>query len=102
MGRRSRARAREAAPATPAPRSERSGRLLRSLNPIKAPTRARTFQAAAAFAVAAVIMALLGWATGNDGWFSAVVPLALLGALWGVRALTMPADQPGDARPSRR
>jgi hypothetical protein len=102
MGRRSRARVREAGPATPAPRPDRGGRLLRALNPIKAPTRSRTFQAAGAFAVAAVVMALLGWATGNDGWFSAVVPLALLGALWGVRALTMPADEPGPARPSRR
>jgi hypothetical protein len=95
MGRRSRARTRAADPAGPP--AEAGGRsLARRLNPIRVPTRARTRNGAIAFALASALFALLDWLTGASGLRGGVIPLAILAVLWGIRALTMPADAPPD------
>jgi hypothetical protein len=99
MGRRSRARERAArpAPAQPAAAAEagRPGRgLLGMLNPFsfQRPTRSRVRWAAVAFAVLAVLFAVLGWATGTGAWFNSAVLLAILALLWGARAAFMRED----------
>jgi hypothetical protein len=99
MGRRSRARERAArpAPAQPAAAAE-AGRprrgLLGMLNPFsfQRPTRSRVRWAAVAFAVLAVLFAVLGWATGTGAWFNSAVLLAILALLWGARAAFMRED----------
>jgi hypothetical protein len=99
MGRRSRARERAArpAPAQPAAAAE-AGRprrgLLGMLNPFsfQRPTRSRVRWAAVAFAVLAVLFAVLGWATGTGAWFNSAVLLAILALLWGARAVFMRED----------
>ncbi|HYY81734.1 MAG TPA: hypothetical protein VFD04_21510 [Actinomycetes bacterium] len=95
MGRRSRTRAREGGTDAGAGRApEHRPGLASRLNPIKVPTRARTRNAAIAFAVASAVFAVLDLTTGSSGLRGAVIPLAILAVLWGVRAWTMPPDQP--------
>jgi fatty acid desaturase len=105
MGRRSRARDRAEepttrVPATPGGLGNSPGwRLLHRLNPIKSPPgRARVRNAAIAFAVAAVLFGILGWATGLSGFFNPAVLLAILALVWGLYWLTMrdePAEEQG-------
>jgi hypothetical protein len=95
MGRRSRARAREAAPSAPAtarrgPGESPGWRLLHRLNPIKTPpSRTRVRLAAVVFGAGAAVLALVGWATGSSAWFNPAVSLAVLAVVWAVFALTM-------------
>jgi hypothetical protein len=99
MGRRSRARARAAEPATAPPpsgpaTSAPAGRrrsLLQLLNPFKLrpPSRTRVRYAAAGFGLSAVLFAALGWLTGEPSWFNSAVLLAILALAWGVRAALM-------------
>jgi hypothetical protein len=92
MGRRSRVRkATVAPPATPGGVGESPGwGLLHRLNPIKTPpTRTRVRIAAAAFAVGAVALALVGWVTGRGSWFNPAVSLGILAAVWGLFSLTI-------------
>ena len=100
MGRRSRAREREAtavaarpAPATPA-RSEGRRSRLGFLNPFKfqRPSRSRVRYAAAGFGLSAVLFAVLGWVTGEVAWFNSAVLLVVLALAWGARALFMGED----------
>jgi fatty acid desaturase len=105
MGRRSRARDRAeepttGVPATPGGLGNSPGwRVLHRLNPIKSPPgRARVRNAAIAFAVAAVLFGILGWATGLSGFFNPAVLLAILALVWGLYWLTMrdePAEEQG-------
>jgi fatty acid desaturase len=97
MGRRSRARERAArpAPAQPAAAAGRPRRgLLGMLNPFsfQRPTRTRVRYAAIAFAVLAVLFAVLGWVTGTGAWFNSAVLLVILALLWGARAAFMRED----------
>ena len=97
MGRRSRARERAArpAPAQPAAAAGRPRRsLLGRLNPFsfQRPTRTRVRYAAIAFAVLAVLFAVLGWVTGTGAWFNSAVLLVILALLWGTRAVFMRED----------
>jgi Flp pilus assembly protein TadB len=89
MGRRSRARDRAATAATtqaraaaPAPRRS----WLRQLNPFKFRelNRRRARAGAAGFGLAALLFAVLGWATGQPAWFSSAVLLAILALVWGI------------------
>jgi hypothetical protein len=91
MGRRSRARDRaataeaaQARAAAAAPARRRSW--LRQLNPFKfrEMTRRRARAGAAGFGLAALLFAVLGWATGQPAWFSSAVLLAILAVVWGV------------------
>jgi fatty acid desaturase len=67
--------------------------LLHKLNPIKTPpTRARVRIAAAAFAAGAVVLAVIGWATGQRSWFNPAVSLGILALVWGLFSLTMRGD----------
>jgi hypothetical protein len=78
-------------PATPGGIGDSSGwGLLHKLNPIKTPpTRTRVRIAAAAFAAGAVVLAVVGWATGQRSWFNPAVSLAILALVWGLFSLTM-------------
>jgi fatty acid desaturase len=103
MGRRSRARDRAEeptarVPATPGGLGSSPGwGLLHRLNPIKsAPGRARVRNAAAAFAVAAALLGILGWATGLSGFFNPAALLAILALVWGLYWLTMRDEEPAD------
>jgi hypothetical protein len=103
MGRRSRAREREAAsavagpePAAPAPPRRRGW--TRLLNPFKFRRldRARALAVAVGFGLAAVALAVVGWLTEDAAWFSSAVFLAVLAVVWGVSALLLPKlDRPG-------
>ena len=73
----------------PDPGRKPSGsRAMRALNPIKAPTRARTRNAALAFLGLAVVLVVLGL-TLNPAYLRPAVLLALLALVWGLRSLTM-------------
>lgn len=78
-------------PATPGGSGDSPGwGLLHKLNPIKTPpTRTRVRIAAAAFAAGAVVLAVVGWATGQRSWFNPAVSLAILAVVWGLFSLTM-------------
>jgi hypothetical protein len=92
MGRRSRQRRGTATPpATPGGLDDSPGwGLLHRLNPIKTPPgRARVRIAAAAFAAGAVVLALVGWATGRGAWFNPAIYLAILALVWGLYSLTI-------------
>ena len=93
MGRRSRARERAArpAPAQPVAAAGQPRRgLLGMLNPFSfQPTRSRVRWAAIAFAVLAVLFAVLGWVTGTGAWFNSAVLLVILAVVWGARAAFM-------------
>ena len=99
MGRRARARERDrVAASAPAARpaaapQRRSGRLS-ALNPFKLRelNRRRARAGAAGFGLAALLFAVLGWATGQPAWFSSAVLLAILALLWGARAAFMGED----------
>ena len=101
MGRRSRARAREAAApvaaaapeATPAPR--RRG-WLSTANPFKLRqlTRSRARAGAVAFGVLALVCVLLGRAFEDVAWYSSAVLLAVLTVVWGVTATLLRNDDP--------
>jgi hypothetical protein len=91
VGRRSRARrAAGAPPATPGGIGDSPGwGLLHRLNPIKSPPgRTRVRIAAAAFAVGAVALAMVGWVTGRGAWFNPAGSLAILAVVWGLYSLT--------------
>jgi hypothetical protein len=67
--------------------------LLHRLNPIKTPPgRTRVRIAAAAFAAGAVVLALVGWVTGQGSWFNSAISLAILAAVWGLFSLTIRED----------
>jgi len=88
------ARGRGTAP--PPPRRPRRGRLRRrrpgggagcgGLNPFKLRelNRRRARAGAAGFGLAALLFAVLGWATGQPAWFSSAVLLAILALVWGI------------------
>ena len=91
MGRRSRARERaataeaaQARAAAAAPARRRSW--LRQLNPFKfrEMSRRRARAGAAGFGLAALLFAVLGWATGQPAWFSSAVLLTILALVWGI------------------
>jgi hypothetical protein len=95
MGRRSRARERDAAAAVaspegqvPAPRRRNWARLL---NPFKLRRldRSRALAGAAGFGLGAVLFAVFGWLTEDLAWFSSAVLLALLALVWGVSAFLL-------------
>ena len=98
MGRRSRAREREATvvAARPAPATPAEGRRSRLgfLNPFKfqRPSRSRVRYAAVGFGLSAVLFAVLGWVTGEAALFNSAVLLAVLALVWGARALFMRED----------
>jgi len=95
VGRRSRARkATVSPPATPGGIGESPGwGLLHRLNPIKAPpTRTRVRLTAAAFGAGAVVLALVGWATGRGSWFNSAISLGILAVVWGLFSLTIRED----------
>jgi hypothetical protein len=98
MGRRSRAREREATAvvARPAPATPAEGRRSRLgfLNPFKfqRPSRSRVRYAAIGFGLSAVLFAVLGWVTGEPAWFNSAVLLAVLALAWGTRAFFMRED----------
>ena len=95
MGRRSRARrAAVTPPAKPGGIGDSSGwGLLHRLNPIKSPPgRTRVRIAAAAFAVGAVALALVGWVTGRGAWLNPAISLAILAVVWGLYSLTIRED----------
>ena len=98
MGRRSRAREREATAvaARPAPAAPTEGRRSRLgfLNPFKfqRPSRSRVRYAAIGFGLSAVLFAVLGWVTGEPAWFNSAVLLVVLALAWGARALFMRED----------
>jgi hypothetical protein len=81
-------------PATPGGVGDSPGwGLLHRLNPIKTPpTRTRVRIAAAAFAAGAVVLAVVGWATGQRSWFNPAVSLGILALVWGLFSLTMRGD----------
>ena len=97
MGRRSRAREREAASAAvaaapAAPSGGQGGRRwLRRLNPFRfrGLDRARARNGALGFGLAAVVFAVAGWATGDAAWFSSAVLLAILTLAWGATAVLL-------------
>jgi hypothetical protein len=95
MGRRSRAREREAAAAAPAAEPRTPGRPRRSLlgllNPFsfKPPSRSRVRYGAVGFGLSAALFAIVGWLTGQPTWFNSAVLLAILALAWGVRAALM-------------
>jgi hypothetical protein len=94
MGRRSRARERVAGPA-PADADGRPRRSLAGmLNPFgfQRPGRSRVRAFAIAFAVLAVLVGVLGWATGTGAWFNSATLLAILALVWGARAAFMRED----------
>jgi fatty acid desaturase len=97
MGRRSRTRERAARPAPAQPVAAagrpRRGRL-GMLNPFsfQRPSRSRVRWAAIAFAVLAVLFAVLGWVTDTGAWFNSAVLLVILALLWGARAAFMRED----------
>jgi hypothetical protein len=64
------------------------------LNPFsfQRPSRSRVRWAAIAFAVLAVLFAVLGWVTGTGAWFNSAVLLVILAVVWGARAALMRED----------
>ena len=102
MGRRSRARERDATSAAAgaepaAPAGDRGGRRwLRHLNPFRLQglDRARARKGAIGFGLAAVVFAVAGWVTGDVAWFSSAVLLAILTVAWGVTAAFLGRDDP--------
>jgi fatty acid desaturase len=95
VGRRSRARRGTATtPATPGGIGGSPGwGLLHRLNPIKTPPgRNRARIAAALFAAAAVVLALVGWVTGQGGWFNPAIYLAILAVVWVLFSFTIRED----------
>ncbi len=97
MGRRGRARTRQAGTvASAAGRPDRSGRpdpshrpdrsrgrqVARALNPRRTPTRRRMRIAAIAFLAGALVLLVLGRALHRPELDASVLPLAILGALW--------------------
>ena len=101
MGRRSRAREREAAVAA-ADRSEaapvpgRRRNWASVLNPFKFRrlTRARARAGAIGFGVLALGCLLAGRATDEPAWFSSAVLLAILAVVWGISAALLGGDDP--------
>ncbi len=97
MGRRSRAREREAASAVAArsgavPAPERPRRGWRSvLNPFRFRrlTRSRARAGAIGFGLSAVLFAVLGRVSGDAAWFSSATLLAILALAWGVSAVLL-------------
>jgi fatty acid desaturase len=92
VGRRSRARRATASPpATPGGLGDSPGwGLLHRLNPIKSPPgRTKALIAAAAFAVGAVVLALVGWVTGRGSWFNPAIYLGILAVVWGLFSLSI-------------
>jgi hypothetical protein len=69
-------------------REPAGSRVMRALNPRKTPTRSRTGVAALAFLGLTVVLAVLGL-TLDAAYLRPAVLTALLGVLWGLRALTM-------------
>ncbi|HEV3505682.1 MAG TPA: hypothetical protein VG637_10435 [Actinomycetes bacterium] len=102
MGRRSRAREREAASAVAArsgavPAPERRRRSWTSmLNPLKFRrlTRSRAPAGAIGFGLSAVLFAVLGRVSGDAAWFSSAVLLAILALAWGVSAVLLGRGDP--------
>jgi hypothetical protein len=101
MGRRSRARAREATSAVAgrpgaAPAPERRRSWLGALNPFKFRrlTRSRAKAGAIGFGLAAALFAVLGLVSGDVAWFSSAVLLAILAGAWGVTAALLGRDEP--------
>ena len=102
MGRRSRARAREAASAVAArsgavPAPERPRRGWRSvLNPFRFRrlTRSRARAGAIGFGLSAVLFAVLGRVSGDAAWFSSATLLAILALAWGVSAVLLGRGDP--------
>jgi hypothetical protein len=99
MGRRSRARERQAtAAARSAPAAAASQgawrRRARLLNPFRfeRPSRSRVRYAAIGFGLSAALFAGLGWLTGEPAWFNSAVLLAVLTLVWGARAAFMRED----------
>jgi anti-sigma factor RsiW len=100
MGRRSRAREREAASAVAdraaaAPAPERRG-WLGALNPFRFRrlTRSRARAGAVGFGLGAALFAVLGMVSGDVAWFSSAVLLAILAGAWGVTAALLGRDDP--------
>jgi hypothetical protein len=97
MGRRSRAREREAAEAVASPEAavpappRRRRNWARLLNPLKFRRldRARARGGAIGFGLAAVVFAVVGWLTDQVAWFSSAVLLAILALVWGVSAFVL-------------
>ena len=102
MGRRSRAREREAAtsvagPEAAAPPPPRRRRWARLLNPFKFRRldRPRARAVAIGFGLAAVGLVVVGWLTEEVAWFSSAKLAAILALVWGVSALLLPKlDRP--------
>ena len=101
MGRRSRAREREAASAVaarsgavPAPERRRGWRSV--LNPFRFRrlTRSRARAGAIGFGLSAVLFAVLGRVSGDAAWFSSAVLLAILALAWGVSAVLLGRGDP--------
>jgi hypothetical protein len=95
VGRRSRARRTAGTPpGTPGGIGGSPGwGLLHRLNPIKSPPgRTRVRRAAAAFAVGAVALAVIGLVTGRGSWFNPAISLAILAVVWGLYSLTIRED----------
>jgi hypothetical protein len=97
MGRRSRAREREAAAvsaarsaAVPAPARRRSW--ARLLNPFKLRelTRSRARAGAVGFGLSALLCMVLGRVFEDVAWYSSAVLLAVLAVAWGVAAALLP------------
>jgi hypothetical protein len=100
MGRRSRAREREAATvaarsaaAAPAKGTPRR-RWAQLLNPFKfqRPSRSRVRNAAVGFGLAGVLFGVIGWLTGEPAWFNSAVLLVILALAWGARAAFLRED----------
>lgn len=80
--------------AEPAESGSLGRRVLRALNPRKAPTRARTWLAVALFAALAVVLAALGlWV--DRAYLQPALLTAVLALLWAVRAALL-RDQDQD------
>ena len=98
MGRRSRAREREAtavaAPAAPATPAEGRRSRLGFLNPFKfqRPSRSRVRYAAVGFGLSAILFAVLGWVTGEGGLVQLGRAAGGPGPGLGARALFMGED----------
>jgi len=103
VGRRSRARrGTVTTSATPGGIGDSPGwGLLHRLNPIKTPPgRNRARIGAAAFGAGAVVLALVGWATGRGSWFNSAISLGILAVVWGLFSLTIREENREDDRSS--
>jgi len=101
MGRRERTRARsEAARASAAATGGPTGaarppgsRVLAILNPLKGTSRMRVVWAAVAFAVAGLVLTVVGLVADRPEWYRSAMLLGLLALVWGVRAGFMSDDR---------